>query len=82
MTENIHHLQQKNYECRMSKGDSISSFVGDIKLVVNQLCALGNIAFDESAVMVKILTNLPDCYHHLATTWDSVIQDDRKVKSQ
>lgn len=32
----------------MSKGDSISSFVGDIKLIVNQLCALGNIAFDES----------------------------------
>jgi hypothetical protein len=66
----------------MSKGDSISSFVGDIKVIVNQLCALGNIAFDESAVMVKILTNLSDCYDHLATTWDSVIQDDRKVKSQ
>jgi hypothetical protein len=50
----------------MSTGDSISGFAGDIKLIVNQLHALGNIAFDESAVMVKILTNLPDCYDHLA----------------
>jgi hypothetical protein len=66
----------------MSKGDFISSFVGNVKLIVNQLHALGNIAFDESAVMVKILTNLPDCYDHLATTWDSVIQDECRVKSQ
>jgi hypothetical protein len=80
-TENIHYLQQKNYECRMSKGDSISSFVGDVKLIVNQLHALSNITFDESAVMVKILTNLLNCYDHLATMWDSVIQDDYKVKS-
>ncbi len=65
----------------MSKGDSISHFVGDLKLIVNQLCALGNITFYESVIMVKILTNLPDCYDHLATMWDSVIQDDCKIKS-
>jgi hypothetical protein len=62
----------------MSKGDSMSSFVGDVKLIVNQL---RNIAFDESAVMVKILTNLLDCYDHFTTTWDNVIQDECTVKS-
>jgi hypothetical protein len=63
----------------MSKGDSMSSFVGEIKLIVSQLHALGNTTFDESAVMIKILTNLPSCYDHFAIAWDSVTQNDCKL---
>jgi hypothetical protein len=62
----------------MSKGDSTSSFVGEIKLIVSQLHVLGNTRFDESAIMIKILTNLLDCYNHFAIAWDSVTQDDCK----
>lgn len=29
--------------------------------------------------MIKILTNLPNCYNHFAIVWDSVTQDDCKL---
>jgi hypothetical protein len=76
--ENIHHLQHKFMSARWAKEIPYLVLLETLNsLLVNYMFLA---ILDLMKVqMIKILTNLPNCYDHFAIAWDSVTQDDCKL---
>lgn len=72
-TENMHHLQEEFYRCNMESNESIVDFLGNLKIINSQLRGLENHNFDDSAVMTKVLCNLPNYMNYFCCAWDNVL---------
>ena len=70
--EHIHRLQQEFYICRMAEKNTVNDFIGEIELIVCKLKGLGDTTFNETAVMTKILCNLPGRFDGFLSAWDGV----------
>ena len=57
--ENIHHLQEDFYKCSMGNNDKIVDSLGRFKVITSKFCDPGNFSFDKSAIIEKVLCNVP-----------------------
>lgn len=65
--ESIHALQQKFFKCTMEEGDTIATFLGKIDMAISQLASRGDTTFTSTAVLAKIMSDLPEGYDSVMT---------------
>jgi len=77
---NVHILQQKFYECKMSKTDDVATYLSKIEMQAQQLRDLGE-QISENTIITKILYGLPEEHKNFITAWDSVARNERTIEN-
>ena len=74
-TTNVHGLQKKFFDLKPISSKGIRSFLSEVNNVNDQLRELDlSKAFDEDAVINKILSSLPSDFFYFNSAWDSTFE--------
>jgi hypothetical protein len=79
-TQSVHSLQKKFFDLKPIAGKGIRSFLSDINNVNDMLCELDvTKAFEDDALISKILSSLPSDFFPFSSAWDSTPEVDKTL---
>jgi hypothetical protein len=78
VTQTVHGLQKRFFDLKPTPGKGIRSFLSDINDVNDQLRELDvSKAFEEDALISKVLSSLPADFFYFNSAWDSTSESDK-----
>lgn len=72
------HLQEKFFNFQKDESDDMATHFSKIEALVQQMKSL-SVQIDDSMVMTKIITTLPQEYRHFASAWESTAENLRTI---
>ena len=77
--QSLYQLQENYYNMRLGENGDMTTFIGNIEMLNNQIEELGTRPFSEDMVISKMLSNLPGAYDTFQTTWNTMAPEQQKL---
>jgi hypothetical protein len=79
-TQTVHGLQKRFFDLKPTAGKGIRAFLSDVNNVNDQLRELGvTKAFEEDAIISKVLSSLPHNFFYFNSAWDSTSEQEKTL---